>query len=163
MNQEIMPRLRPVHEPDDLPLLAEIYCQSRDYEMAKIPHWTEEDKRRFLLQQFEVQHKYYRAYLDGTRFQVVEDRNGEPLGRLYLRPLEDQIRVVDIALLAHRRGKGVGSRLMRAIMEDAAEEDKPVTIHVERENPALSFYRRLGFRKIAEEGVYYLMEWRPRK
>jgi ribosomal protein S18 acetylase RimI-like enzyme len=35
-----------------------------------------------------------------------------------------------------------------------------VTIHVEVFNPALRLYERLGFKKVAENGPYHLMEWR---
>jgi hypothetical protein len=34
-----------------------------------------------------------------------------------------------------------------------------VRIHVERCNPALRLYERLGFRQIDDRGVYLFMEW----
>ena len=36
---------------------------------------------------------------------------------------------------------------------------KAVRIHVERNNPALHLYERLGFRQIGDTGVYLLLEW----
>ena len=36
---------------------------------------------------------------------------------------------------------------------------KPVRIHVERANRAINLYRRLGFREVGENELYYLMEW----
>ncbi len=53
-------------------------------------------------------------------------------------------------------GKGFGTAL-----RSKPAEYKPVTIHVERMNPALSFYRRLGFESVADKGVYLLLERRP--
>ena len=35
-------------------------------------------------------------------------------------------------------------------------------IHVERFNPALRLYERLGFHPIADRGVYLFMEWQGR-
>ncbi len=35
----------------------------------------------------------------------------------------------------------------------------PVRIHVQQSNPAFHLYQRLGFQKIDENGVYFLMEW----
>jgi hypothetical protein len=32
-------------------------------------------------------------------------------------------------------------------------------IHVERLNPAVRLYERLGFRQIEDKGVYLFMEW----
>ena len=34
-------------------------------------------------------------------------------------------------------------------------------IHVEHNNPAMRLYKRLGFRKIDDNGIYHLMEWSP--
>jgi hypothetical protein len=49
---------------------------------------------------------------------------------------------------------------LRDLQTEAAAA-KPLTIHVEQFNPALRLYTRLGFRPIAEHGVYLLLEWRP--
>jgi hypothetical protein len=35
-----------------------------------------------------------------------------------------------------------------------------VRIHVERQNPALALYERLGFRLLEDRGVYLFLEWR---
>ena len=37
---------------------------------------------------------------------------------------------------------------------------KPLRIHVERFNPALQLYERLGFKQIEDKGVYLFLEWR---
>ncbi len=50
------------------------------------------------------------------------------------------------------------SSLLRSLLAEAAAAGKPVTIHVERFNPAPRLYERLGFRPIADRGVYWLME-----
>ena len=83
----------------------------------------------------------------------------EPIGRLYVDRRTEEIRIIDIALLPEYRGKGVGSKLIRALLDEAEQERMPVRIHVERFNPALRLYRRLGFKVVEDEGVYYLMEW----
>jgi hypothetical protein len=40
---------------------------------------------------------------------------------------------------------------------------KAVRLHVERWNPALRLYHRLGFGAIQDRGVYLEMEWRARE
>jgi len=35
---------------------------------------------------------------------------------------------------------------------------KPLSLHVEENNPAMGLYERLGFKKGALTGVYYFME-----
>jgi GNAT superfamily N-acetyltransferase len=68
---------------------------------------------------------------------------------------------MDIALLAPFRGRGVGSHLLGALQREAAEAGKPLRIHVERFNPALTLYARLGFRLVEDRGVYLFLEWQP--
>ena len=48
------------------------------------------------------------------------------------------------------------------LLDEAAHAGKAVTIHVEKFNPALSLYRRLGFFPVTEESVYQLMRWERR-
>ena len=152
---------RPITEAD-LPFLRRLYASTRSEELAVVP-WTEQEKDDFLRFQFEAQHSYYQEQFPNARFDVIE-RDGEAIGRLYLDVREDEHRLVDIALLPEHRGSGIGSRLMRDVLAAAAADGgKKVRIHVESNNPAMRLYRRLGFRKIEEQGVYHLMEWRPPK
>jgi len=55
---------------------------------------------------------------------------------------------------------GFGGALMRDLLDEAAGAGKAVAIHVEKFNPALRLYRRLGFTTEEDKGVYDLMRWR---
>ena len=72
-----------------------------------------------------------------------------------------EIHIVDIALLPEFRGLGIGSRLMAAIMTEASQAAKAVSLHVERFNPALRWYERLGFSVVGSGPIYLEMVWRP--
>ena len=87
--------------------------------------------------------------------------DGEPAGRLYLHRGPSEIRIVDIALVPEHRGGGVGTRLLEDLFAEADEGGKSVTIHVERMNPALSLYERLGFTVAEDKGVYLFLERAP--
>jgi len=102
---------------------------------------------------------YHRNFPEAA-FLVVE-ANAVPIGRLYLHRRSDEIRVVDIALLTEHRGRGIGEVLMRQVIAEADEKRLPVRIHVEHVNPAQHLYDRLGFRRVGDTGVYYLMERSP--
>lgn len=157
MNESLT--FRPIVD-DDASFLLRLYASTRADEMAQVP-WTDEQKDEFLQFQFHAQHVYYQEHFPEARFDVVL-RAGEPIGRLYLDVRDDEHRLIDIALLPEARGKGLGSRIMRDILDAAvADGDKLVRIHVEQNNPAMRLYLRLGFEKIEEQGVYHLMEWRP--
>jgi ribosomal protein S18 acetylase RimI-like enzyme len=72
----------------------------------------------------------------------------------------EELRVVDIALLPEFRRRGIGTGLLRALLEEEAGRGLPVRIHVERFSPALALYERLGFRLLEDRGVYLFLECR---
>jgi ribosomal protein S18 acetylase RimI-like enzyme len=146
--------------PEDFDFLCRVYASTRTEELAAVP-WSVEQKHAFLRMQFEAQDKYYRENYTTAEFLVILD--GEiPAGRLYVDRWPDEIRLMDIALLPEHRGKGLGTRLLEDLQKEAREAGKPLRIHVERMNPALSLYERLGFQRVEDRGVYWLMEWQPR-
>lgn len=145
--------------PEDQAFLRRVYASTRADEMAAVP-WSEEEKEAFLRFQFDAQHKYYMEQFPRAAFDVIE-KDGEPIGRLYVDRRDDEIRLIDIALLPEHRGGGFGGAIMRRILAEGAASEKLVRIHVEHDNPAMRLYRRLGFEKIEEQGVYHLMEWTP--
>ena len=83
------------------------------------------------------------------------------VGRLYVARWTGEIRIVDIALLPEFCNRGIGTTLLRQLQAEAQDAGKPLRIHVERFNPALRLYDRLGFRQIEDKGVYLFLEWRP--
>ena len=87
--------------------------------------------------------------------------DGEPAGRFYVHRGEREIRIVDVALLPEHRGNGVGTSLIRDLLAEADASGKSVTIHVERLNPALRLYERLGFAVAEDKGVYLFLERPP--
>lgn len=150
--------LRPVVEADREFLLS-VYAGTREEELAQVD-WPPGGKEAFLRQQFEAQDTYWREQRPDAVFQVIEV-GGEPAGRLYVDAKPDDVRIVDIALLPAFRGRGVGTALLRRIIERADAAGTPVTIHVEQQNPARSLYERLGFVQVASHGVYDLLERVP--
>ncbi len=150
-------KLRPI-KPEDEEFLYQVYASTRQDEMAMVD-WAKEQIENFLRMQFNAQHTYYQENYVGSGFDVILEGD-TPVGRLYVAKWEKEIRIIDIALLPEFRRKGIGSMFLKDIMAEAAKENKPVSIHVEHYNPALSLYERLGFRQIDDTGVYFLMEWK---
>jgi len=147
---------RPVAD-SDLPFLYRVYASTRAEELAPLP-WSEDQKAAFLTQQFNAQHVEYRRNHPDADWLVIL-RAGEAIGRLYVDRTAREYNVIDIALLPARRGAGLGGAIMRDLMDEAAAVRKPLTIYVEKFNPALRLYRRLGFQTIEDNGVYDLMRW----
>ena len=152
------PVLRAVRA-EDRDFLLRVYASTRAEELA-LTDWDEAQKQAFLAQQFEAQHHHYQTHYQGARFDLIL-LDSEPVGRLYVARWKEEIRIMDIALLPEYRNGGIGSGLLRELLEEAAATSRRLTIHVERYNPALRLYRRLGFDPVGETGVYLLLALNP--
>jgi ribosomal protein S18 acetylase RimI-like enzyme len=147
--------LRPAGEADE-DFLSRVYASTRAEELAPLP-WSDDQKQAFLAQQFHAQSADYAAnFADGSFDVVLVD--GEPAGRMIVARREDELKLVDIALLPAHRGQGVGSSLIAPLLDEADERGVRVTIYVERFNRALRLYGRLGFETVHDTGMYLRME-----
>ncbi|MDX8392526.1 MAG: GNAT family N-acetyltransferase [Mariprofundaceae bacterium] len=149
--------LRPVAD-TDLPFLFEIYASTRS-DIAMLD-WPDEEKKQLLQLQFYAQNSYYINQFKTASFDLI-CKDKLAIGRFYVHRREQEIRVIDIALLPQYQGQGIGSGLLRALIDEADELDLPVSIHVQQNNPALHLYRRLGFEYVRLEGIHELMTRPP--
>jgi ribosomal protein S18 acetylase RimI-like enzyme len=148
---------RPV-EPADEPLLYQLYAGTRADELSRVP-WSPEEKAAFVRMQFDAQHRHYQEHYVNASFDVVLV-DGEPAGRLYVDRGRDEIRLIEITMLPTWRNRGLGSGLILALQREAEAGGTALTVHVERFNPALRLYERLGFVMLEERGPYLFLEWR---
>jgi GNAT superfamily N-acetyltransferase len=149
--------LRP-ERPEDEPFLAEVYASTRQDEL-NLTQWDAATRARFVAMQFTAMRQGYQANFPRAQFAVILI-DGEPVGRMVVDRAEDEIRVVDIALLPIHCGKGIGAELMKNVMAEAAQAGKPVRLSVFRGTRAIRFYQRLGFVHDGQPGIYEEMEWR---
>lgn len=143
---------------NDIPFLVEVYASTREEEL-QMTDWSDVEKKAFIDMQFTAQHTQYMANYKNKEFSIIMYK-GDKVGRLYLNRMEDDIRIVDIAILSKHRGKGIGTPILKNILKEGAQTNRCVTIHVEKYNPAITLYERLGFKIIADREVYHFMEWK---
>lgn len=151
--------LRPISE-RDVPFLEALYATTRS-DIAALAI-DDVSKHRLVSMQFRAQHEHYQRYFSDASFDLILE-HGTPVGRLYVDRSEEELRLIDIALLPECRGRGIGGSLLAELIEEAAAADLPVRLRVEPDSPAVSLYRRLGFEVIADEEVNVHMEWAPRQ
>lgn len=144
--------------PSDESFLYHLYASTRALELSQVD-WNDDQKEAFLTMQFQAQRKYYGEYYADAEFLIIEE-SAQPIGRLYLQDRGQEIRIVDIAFIPSLRGKGIGTAILEYLQAAAQKKQQYLGIHVERFNPAICLYRRLGFREVEDKGVYYFMEWR---
>lgn len=142
----------------DRPFLARVYASTREEELA-CTNWSEAEKASFCQSQFDAQASHYQLHYTGAEYHVVLCGGGAA-GRLYVVRWTKEIRIMDIALLPEFRRRGIGSALLNDLIAEAKDSGRILSIHVERFNPALKLYSRLGFVMAEDKGVYLLMERR---
>lgn len=135
------------------------FASTRAAEVA-LTGWSAEQQESFLRMQFEAQRRGYLMQTPDAQYWVIR-QDGIAVGRMIVDRTPNDIHLIDIGLLPEFRGRGIGSALMTAIMQEAKQEQKDVRLFVERFNSALHWYERLGFKVISGEEIYLEMLWRP--
>jgi GNAT superfamily N-acetyltransferase len=151
-------KLRPV-TPEDDPFLLGVYASTRADELAQV-EWQEGQKEAFLKWQFEMQRREYDARFPNAEYDLIEI-DGLPAGRIWIGRSEEQIRLLDIALLPIFQDRGAGTALVNWLIEEARTTNKRLRHMVfVLNNNAHRFYERLGFVEIDDVGGYKHMEWK---
>jgi GNAT superfamily N-acetyltransferase len=130
--------LRP-STPEDLPF---VLALNKANAVADVEHaiaWDEEAARA------QVQ----RRFRPGRDWLVT--KHGERIGLLSLDRRADAIVVRHIELLPEHQNRGIGSALIRGVLDFGAAQKLPVRLRVAKESPARSLYARLGFAVTAED------------
>ncbi len=148
--------LRPTRA-EDVDFLFDLYASTRAAELDRTG-WDDTTKLGFLQMQFAAQSAYYARQFATAHFDIIE-ADGQPVGRLYVLRNQAEIRIIDVTLLPSWRNRGIGTRLIRAILEEGRASMRSVALSVERWNSAYRLYVRLGFREESSDDVYVRMRY----
>jgi GNAT superfamily N-acetyltransferase len=149
---------RPERLPDDGGFLLSVYASTRP-ELTGLG-WPAKQQDAFIRMQFAAQTRHYReSFPDATYSIICVD--GERAGRLIVNHAVDQILIVDIVLLPEFRRTGIGSGLVRRLLDQADASHLPIRCHVLHDSTARRFWERAGFAAQGRDGVYLAMERAP--
>jgi ribosomal protein S18 acetylase RimI-like enzyme len=150
---------RPV-TPVDEPFLYEVYKGTRTEEVTAWG-WPPAQLEAFLRMQSQAQGSAYEWQFPAAQHRIIL-QDLRPIGRILVDRREQEIRLVDIALLPAWRGNGIGTSLIRQLQAEAAVSGKPLRLSVHSDNhSARRLYERLGFVATEENPVSVAMEWSP--
>lgn len=131
--------------PADRDFLLTVFAESRP-DLAAIPQTVRDQVVRL---QFDSQLRQYRGTSPDAVDWVLEiecDGRPVPVGRCYLRQAAHEHRLLDLAMAAAWRGRGLGSAVLESLCGDAARAGVPLRLSVWHSNQgAIKLYRRHGF------------------
>jgi ribosomal protein S18 acetylase RimI-like enzyme len=107
----------------------------------------------------ERQDRYFQESWHAAVFAIVLCDN-VPCGYLCVEDRPADLHVREIVILPGYQGQGIGSTLLRDVIERARQRDVPVRLGTHHVNRAANLYRRLGFREIGRTETHLLFEWR---
>ena len=141
---------------DDEPLLFALYRDAMRGYVAETWGWDESWQRTHFLQAYVPAH--HAVVVRGTHQGAAHAQSEEQLvGRICLTRHWRRIFLRDIELVAAERNRGLGTAMVRALLELARTEHRAVDLLVLKCNPAQRLYARLGFTVIGDDGARLTM------
>jgi GNAT superfamily N-acetyltransferase len=87
--------------------------------------------------------------------------DGRPIGTIATSDGEDCVEIGQFFILPDYQNKGIGTHLLKNILDGADESGKDVTLRFLKNNPVKSLYIRNGFRVVHTDEILYYMERKP--
>lgn len=85
--------------------------------------------------------------------------DGAPCGYVSVEEYPDYVHVRELVVLPEYQGRGIGSSLLRQVLEQARARHVSVKLGVLRENRVVNLYQRLGFREFDRTETHIMMQW----
>ncbi len=126
----------------DEPWMRQLFAQLRGLDPAMIAACP-----ALLEQQWQLQQRVFASHYPEapTELLLLDDA---PIGLITLHEGASTIRVLEIGLEAHYRGRGYGQWLLGDLTRRADRQCKTLELAVMAHNPAIRLYQRLGFRTL---------------
>lgn len=83
--------------------------------------------------------------------------DGRDAGMYKFQVREEDLFLCRIEMLPELQGRGIGTTVIRGMIEEALKARKPLRLQVFKNNPAQRLYERLGFIKTGETDTHFKM------
>ena len=141
---------------DDQPILWEMLYQAIYVPSGAAP------PTRAILEEPDIAHYAAGWGRDGDMGLKALD-NGTPIGATWLRLIQgygyvaDDIPELTIVVLPAYRGQGIGTELLKGLIDHTSRCYRGISLNVVGENPAMRLYEKLGFQIVRPDGASYTM------
>jgi ribosomal protein S18 acetylase RimI-like enzyme len=119
----------------------------REYAIATWGSWAE-DKARSGMEK----------HILDDQMQIIE-LAGVPIGIEVVERTSDHMRLLQLFIRPAHQRQGIGSGLVRGLIQEAQQKKLPLKLRVLKVNPAQSLYRRVGFKVVSTTAEHIYMEY----
>ena len=144
---------------EDLPFLALVYGDTRRQEVEAWG-WPPEQQKQFLQMQFHARRQWYRAAFPNAADHIICHET-EAVGYMVVSRDGTEEELIDIALLGEYRNHGIGTSLLRRLLQECEARGRALHLQALKSNPAIRLYQRLGFVQSGADDMYAQFQWRP--
>jgi ribosomal protein S18 acetylase RimI-like enzyme len=114
-------------------------------------------QHNLLNMQFQSQQQHYHSYWPNAEHKLLI-YNKVMVGQVIIEKSKDHFYIVDIKILPSFQKQGIGTQYLLALIKEAKKKNKSVKLSVDKNNRALTLYKRIGFKIITDEQTHYAME-----
>ncbi|WP_414474052.1 N-acetyltransferase family protein [Microvirga sp. M2] len=137
--------LRPARS-DDYAFARDLYVEAIGPLARTWTEWCDEDQRT----------RFASLWRPAETWILVLDGR-EDIGWVEVRQTGDEIFLKQLHIAPTRRGRGIGSTIIRRLMEKRRGTAKSIALFVLKNNPAVRFYERHGFSIASETTTNFVM------
>ena len=87
--------------------------------------------------------------------------DNQPIGTIYINETQDYIEIGQFIILSELQNKGIGSHILKDIMDKADRSSRIIKLMYLSINPVASLYSRMGFQVVGNDGPFILAERKP--
>lgn len=157
--QDYVLTLRPETQAD-INFLLKLYEESRPH-LKWISNLDPETLASMIKMQFNNEQAQIKGIYPDVDLKIVE-LDEKAVGRFYVHYNSQVWRIIEIALLAEYRGKGIGTVLLTCLQEEARKTGNSICLSVTWYNrEAHLLYEKCGFKVVESNGVCSEMLWKP--
>jgi len=142
--------LRPARE-EDFDFLYDLHRAAMQHYVTQTWGWDEAWQRQ-----------YFQQHFNQAECQIIIFE-GKEVGAFSVRKRETEVFLNFIEVLPEYQNRGIGTAVIRSLIEGAHHSGWPVGLQVLKVNPARSLYERLGFLTTGETATHYLMRAIPKQ
>lgn len=82
----------------------------------------------------------------------------ETIGAIEIHDRETELFIANFEIAPQFQNKGIGSAILKRIINTSDDKQKSLKLQVLRVNPARRFYKRFGFKTVDETETHFIME-----